>query len=288
MGLSHSVASNDPINNVISIREKKIFQPGIYDISNDDYHSSYGVSRSGLMLFKRSPLHYADRYIKGNQKKDTKSIYLGRAVHKYILEPDKFSDEYFVSEKVDGRTIEGKKRKQEILLEARSKEIIQQDDFDLIEAIGNAILNHELASLFLKDAQVEKSIFWRDCTTNVMVKCRPDILINNIVADIKTTEDASEHSFKRDFFKYGYDIQAAMIRDGIYHISNRQIETFISIAVEKYSPYAVAIYPIDIEVIDHAHQEYKELLKRFTECEEKQEWKGYRATTITLPSYYNI
>jgi PDDEXK-like domain of unknown function (DUF3799) len=287
MVLSQSRVSNEPINNIISIREKKVFHPGMYDISNDEYHNSYGISRSGLMLFKRSPLHYADRYIKGNQKKDTKSIYLGKAVHKYVLEPDKFTDEYFLAEKVDGRTAEGKKRKQQILLEAKGKEIIQQDDFDLIESISNAILNHDTASLFLKGAQVEKSIFWRDCTTNVMVKCRPDILLQNVIADIKTTDDASLREFTKDVFKYGYHIQAAMMQDGIYHIIGKKIKTFVFIAIEKSSPYAVAIYDINKDIIEAGQNEYKELLKQFSEHEETQNWSGYKTTTICLPSYYN-
>jgi hypothetical protein len=277
----------DKTSNIISIKkETKIYVPGIYDISNDEYHSSNGVSRSALMLFKKSPLHYADKYIHGNNKKDTKAISVGKAVHKYILEPNKFNDEYYVADKVDRRTTEGRKRYNEMLCESNNKELILADDFNLIESLGNAILNHHTASLFLKDAKVEKSIYWRDCLTDVMVKCRPDILLSNITADIKTTEDASYKEFTRDVFKYGYHIQAAMMQDGIYHVLNKKIETFVFIAVEKKPPYAVAIYSIGQDVIEFGHKEYKETLKEFRDHQETNDWSGYKTQTINLPAYY--
>lgn len=288
MGLIQSNFSSS-FNNVYPIKspERKLYSPGIYDISNEEYHSSQGVSRSGLMLFQKSPLHYADQYLYGNKKKESRSLYVGKAVHTYVLEPKKFEENYFIAEKVDGRTKEGKKRNDEILTEAKGKVVIKQDDYEVIQSLGNAILHHPTASLFLKNAQVEKSIFWRDCTTNVMVKCRPDIWLPNIVADIKTTEDASYEAFQRDIFKYGYDMQTGMIQDGIYHRTQKKIETFVFIAVEKQPPYAVAIYDIDKDIIEYGHQKYKTLLKNFRDHEESQDWSGYKTRTITLPAYYN-
>jgi hypothetical protein len=60
--------------------------PGIYDIENEDYHNSEGLSRSALMKFKISPLHYWSEYKKEGRKKETNTpaLILGNAVHTYI------------------------------------------------------------------------------------------------------------------------------------------------------------------------------------------------------------
>lgn len=274
-------------NNVIQLKpEKKVFAPGIYDIPNDDYHASEGMSRSALTLFKRSPLHYANRYIYGEQEEDTKALLIGRAVNTYILEPHKFVDQFYVEEKVDGRTKEGKERRKEMQEEAKGRVILPADIFQEVEQIGRSFLEHETAPLFLKSALIERSIFWQDPYTEMLLKCRPDIWKSNIVADLKTSYDASERSFQRDMLEYGYHIQAALILDGIYHATGKKIETFAFVVIEKKSPFAIAIYEIDQLAIDKGRQEYVDLLVEFRDHQERQCWTGYKTKTISLPAYY--
>lgn len=48
----------------------KTYNPGIYEIENEDYHNSNGLSRSALLTFRKSPLHYWDEYKNENKKEE--------------------------------------------------------------------------------------------------------------------------------------------------------------------------------------------------------------------------
>lgn len=70
-------------------------RPGIYDgISNADYHGGPGISKTGLDILHRSPAHLkAARDFQG-EKKETKAMFTGKALHALVLEPAAFVREY--------------------------------------------------------------------------------------------------------------------------------------------------------------------------------------------------
>lgn len=59
------------------------------------------VSPSGLMLFMKSPKHYAWRYIKKKGYKQTQAQADGKAIHMAILEPERFERSYVHLDKKD-------------------------------------------------------------------------------------------------------------------------------------------------------------------------------------------
>jgi hypothetical protein len=266
------------------------YNPGIYEIENEDYHNSEGLSRSALLTFKKSPLHYWNQYKKNDYQgeRDSAALILGNAVHTYILQHEQFNDKYFIIDKPDLRTTKGKEEWAKIQLLNNDKIILPTSIFEEVKKIGDSFHQHPLANKFLENAQIEKSIFWKDCKTNVLCKTRPDIWLPNIIADIKTTMDASPRAFQRDIMKYGYHIQAAMVQDGIYHLTHKMIETFVFIAIEKDDPYAIGIYELDKDSIQKGREEYKALLEDYRPYEENdmQIWPGYKPTVISLPAYY--
>lgn len=268
----------------------KKYNPGIHDIENEDYHNSEGLSRSALLTFKKSPLHYWNSYKnkKHTKEGDSQALVIGNAVHTYILQKEKFNDYYLISNKPDQRTSKGKEEWAHIKNQSNGKIILSEDIFQEVEKLGNSFLSHDLAKKFLEGAKIEKSIFWKDLNTNILCKARPDIWLPNIMADIKTTNDASPRSFQRDIIKYGYHIQAAMVQDGIYHVTNKMIETFVFIAIEKEDPYAIGIYELDKDSIDKGREEYRYLLEEYRPYQENeiQIWPSYKPTVISLPAYY--
>lgn len=266
----------------------KMFYPGVYDISIDEYHEAGGLSRSGLMLFKKSPLHYADYYREKNKspKQDSPALQLGNLVHAYILEPKLFTERYFVSDKPPQTSKIGKAVWEEIQKRANGKTVISTETFNYVEKMGQSFLTNDLAAEFLKGARIEQSIFWKDSKTNTLLKSRPDIWLPNMLGDVKTAADASPRAFQRDIINYGYHIQAAMMQDGIYHIEKKKITEYVCLVVEKSPPYAIAIYMLDQTAIERGREEYKALIEEYSEYESKQVWPGYKPTVISLPAYY--
>jgi exodeoxyribonuclease VIII len=268
------------------------YENGIYDISNEDYHKGDGISRSGIMLFKKSPLHYWDRYENPERvpMKETPQQLLGTVTHKAILEPKAFAEDYVFEEKVDRRTKEGKARAEELLDIYKGKTIVDLDTFEKIMGMRDSFISHPNAKDFLKGSQIEKSIFWQDPQTNIQCKARPDIYIpdKSIVVDLKTTTDASMPAFQRAMANYGYHIQAAMIRDGIYHATKKVIQHYVFIAIETVAPYAIGVYILDGDAIDRGHNEYVAILNEFKDRkkENAKVWPSYSTCTVSLPAYY--
>jgi hypothetical protein len=261
--------------------------PGIYDISNEEYHASDGISRSGIMLFKKSPLHFWDKYIREDreQSEQTEALVFGNALHTYILEPNEFFNRFAIYPQIDKRTKEGKEKWEEFFQQNLKKEFITQELYDQIASMSYVVRKHPFANDLITKAQYEKSIYWNDPDTGILCKCRPDILHGNMICDLKTTKDASEWAFRNSIYQYGYHIQAAMLQDGIKTVLNKTIEDFLFIAIEKTRPYATAVYILDKEALDMGREDYKRALVKYSECLKTNIWSGYERKYISLPNY---
>lgn len=76
-------------------------------MTNAEYHADPAISKSDLDLINRSPSYY--KYVKGNPRVQTAAMLLGSAVHKLVLEPEDFGEEYAVAPLADRRTKPAKK-----------------------------------------------------------------------------------------------------------------------------------------------------------------------------------
>jgi exodeoxyribonuclease VIII len=268
-------------------------KPGIYDITNEEYHFSEGISRSGLMTFSKTPRHYWNQYLKEDREpeKSTPAKEFGAAFHPYILEPHLFKRDFVYEDmKVDKRTKKGKEYIKKFTEDNVGKTILTYDEYQTLLGMVNSINADPFILELIQKASYEKSIYWIDPDTGVLCKCRPDILHEIganvvIVCDLKTTINASEKAFQRSVYNYGYHVQAAMISEGIKAQMNRQVDEFIFIAVEKLKPYLTAIYFLDKNAIEKGREEFKKLLVQYKECLEKNNWPGYEQKYITLPSW---
>lgn len=109
-------------------------QPGIYDnITNEQYHSGPGVSKSLLDYIASSPAKYKMLMDGEIEKRQTKFFDLGKALHVYCLEPKEFTKYY--SRPLNRETIE------------RSGVKIVPDEREKIEAMVESVNADRLKSL---------------------------------------------------------------------------------------------------------------------------------------------
>jgi exodeoxyribonuclease VIII len=265
--------------------------PAVYDISNEEYHSGEGISRSGLTEYKRSPLHFHHKYVLGNRDRKAVEIItlrdpleFGNAVHTYILEPQKFNEEYFVIEKIARNTIKGKNLYKEKLEEAQGRTLINSEAFETIEKMSESLHAHPDAKVLLQDIQVEKSIYWNDPDTNLLCKARPDIWHANYIADLKTATDGSPEFFSKEIFSKGYHLQAAMIHLGLKEL-NIDMTNFVYLVVEKQAPFATAVYTLDKEDLAIGIEEVKRLLTNVSENFKTNKWPAYQTACVSMPAF---
>jgi exodeoxyribonuclease VIII len=170
--------------------------------------------------------------------------------------------------------------------EAGTRKLLTEEDLELVKSMSKSLMDDEFISKILGNgAQYEKSIFWQESTTGLMCKARPDIWHSRFIVDLKTVRDASEKAFRWDIIEYGYDVQAAMIQDGIKAVTGQEMEGFFFVVVEKTPPFAVGIYQLHADSISLGREKYIGAIQRYKECTETNLWPSYPMKVITLPSY---
>lgn len=251
-------------------------KPGMYEgLDNEKYHGSAGVSKSGLCLVGKCPSKYKHRYIDGNQPERTPAMALGAALHTMVLEPQIFNDNYAVAPVINRRTKVGKAEWAAFQEANKNKDVLTQDDFGEISRYTVSIMSNPVARNILKEGVAEASLYHTDEETGKLVKCRPDWMVEGIIADVKTAIDASPEGFSKACFNLGYHIQAAMYKDIVQKVTGRTIESFIFIVVEKKEPYEAVIYVADDDMMHKGFEDYRATLQKYSDCVDNGNWTGY-------------
>jgi exodeoxyribonuclease VIII len=148
-----------------------------------------------------------------------------------------------------------------------------------------SVLKHPQAASLIFGGLVEHSLFWEDPHSGIRCKTRPDVWHKNMTVDLKTTASADERSFASSIASFGYHLQSAMNREGIFHNGGNDIITHTFVCVEKEWPYLVAVYILDQNTLDCAHNMFKNTLQQFKECVIRDEWPSYETKEISLPAW---
>lgn len=169
--------------------------------------------------------------------------------------------------------------------------VLSPEVWDQLHAMANAVHSHPAAGALLTGCpgEAEKSVYWNDATTGVLCRCRPDWWRDdNVIVDLKTTEDASPEGFAKSMANYRYDVQAAYYLDGVQQATGKRPKAFVFIAVEKKPPYGVGVYVLDSDSLELGRAQHQHDLRIYAECVRTGEWPGYgdKIQTISLPAWH--
>ena len=263
-------------------------------MTNAEYRKKEGISASDLKKMVKSMAHF--KYYKDHpDESDSPALIFGRAIHKIVLEPYDFQNEYIVSPKFDRRTKEGKEAYAKFQAEAEGKEVIDEELYQTILNMKEELYRTPYVKKLLL-GEHEKSFFWTDEQTSIKCKCRPDSVgklgDEHIIIDYKSCNDAETSAFMRDAIKFGYDIQAAHYIEGMKAITGHDYR-FVFVCQEKAEPYLVNVLEADEDFIKNGLYVRNELLKTYKKCVELDEYPGYMGfaedktyiNTLTLPAW---
>lgn len=242
-------------------------EPGIHkNMPIEIYHASSGISNSGLGLIAQSPRHYHKRAVS-----NTKALADGRMIHAAILEPEKFQEQYIFGPDVSRATKAWK------TFESANfgKICLKPSETVGLEQAVDAIHNHPLAKVLLRNAEIEQSMAWVDPETGVLCRIRPDIISHGSMADLKKTACSSPKQFARSCVKYGYHRQAAMYMDGYEILTGERLEDFFFIAIEMTLPFCCEVYRVPPEMMESGKNQYRKSLQIYAECLKTDNWPGY-------------
>ena len=245
----------------MNIKVKKICKD-----SNEKYHKSKSISASGLKTISaKSPSEYVNKTFTTN-----KNVELGSAIHTYILEPYNFKDEFYIMPNLDLRTKVGRELKQAHLVEANGKILLTKKDMDLLDQIKEAFKNNTEANELL-DNKIEISYYGE--IDDVPVRCRPDIVADDFIVDLKSCQDASPFEFMKTAKHWRWYLQAVFYSDFL----QMSAEKFKFIAISKTEKPRVEVYGLMDKNIDLGRWQWKEALSR---------WKFYLDTGLCPGEYW--
>lgn len=246
----------------------------IRNMPNKEYHATDGLSKSKMDKIAISPAHYKASL--EEPEKQTDALIFGSLFHTIILEPEKVELEYAIEPIVNKRTNDGKDILNQFYFDNADKTIITQEQLDLAIILKDKIMQHPIASKLLKvKGEHEVSLFWNDDKTNVLLKARPDKIVDDIIIDLKTTISANPDVFFKKAYDYGYHKQAYHYLQGFEKCYGKKASGFVFIAIEKEPPYAVCVYKASDNFIKIGEIEVRRDIEMFAECEKTGIWKGY-------------
>lgn len=273
----------------------------IKDLSDKDYHADFAISSSALVHALRSPAHFWANYI-GNpariEQKETDALRYGRAIHSYLLEPDKFVEKFITAPACDKRTKEGKATWADITQKAESigATVITVDELHQITSMASALADYALcddlgrktsfSDIFSKGT-AEESFFWEDPKTGLRLRARTDWRIGSVIIDYKTCLDAREQAFRSEIVKRRYYMRAAMYMDGVEIVTGKRPTDFYFVAQEKSAPFCPAAYRLDENDLLLGQRQYQDALLNIKACMTAGKWIGYPqiVKTLTVPAY---
>lgn len=258
---------------------RKVFEQGVYfDMGNETYHGSDGISKSGLMMFADNPEKYHWKYILGNDPDTTKKhLDVGQAFHTATLEPEKFEKFFIVAPPLNKNSNAYKEWKATI---KKDRVILDVKDYDMAMGMSQKVRRHPIARNLVVGGFAEASIFATDPETGELVKVRPDYKTGDVVVDLKSTTDASAGKFFRDMYTFSYFVQAGMYPEVINWVAPGEINEFVFIAVEKEPPYAIGLYRASREDRAYGLDNFRRNLNLFADYKKRNYWPSYNLDQI--------
>lgn len=249
-------------------KQKKLV--GMFNLSNAAYHSAPGLSRSSLDDLSKGLKYFQWKLEQGQEL--TESLIFGSAFHTVLLEPEKFNSTFYLND-----------------TQPRNPKL----DKDGRQPLGK--INHEkiigMSNELKKDPLFEKmiggireiSFFWTDPETNVLLKCKPDVILPNaVVVDLKSTTSVDSEDFSKSVYNYKYHAQGAMMLDGIrlaLEQSGQSLpegysvpDAFVFAACEKEAPHDYEFYQLGPNSLVLGESWYKKQLKTYVMAATENNW----------------
>lgn len=249
-----------------------------HPISFREYCALDGINNSFLKHIDKSPAHL--RYAQANRREPTPEMLKG-SLTDHLFFGTEFN--YVVSPYDDFRTKEAKAWRDE--QEALGVAVFKQPAVDEVSRMVASIRNSPTVAEILRSGRSQVGV--QDNLdadgTPVQCKCLIDWVSDEfaVLADLKTTGDASEDTFRRHVVNMGYDVQAAMYVD-LWKASTGEELPFLWIVTESEEPHATALYQASKDSLARGRAILKARLRKYAICLAANRWDSYPSSPVTL------
>lgn len=166
--------------------------------------------------------------------------------------------------------------------ENTDKIICSRSEYETANRTADAVRSDRLASdvLFARGNRYEQTIMWSWLGRSR--RCTPDVNGPDMLAELKTTRDASSDRFKWDVLRYGYCTQLVDYSNALLETRGHAPRDVYIVAVEKSPPYVVATYRVMKRDMELAERQLRAWMERLLVCEQTGIWPSYCASVLDL------
>lgn len=297
---------------------KVITEPGVYNISIDDYHADKKwISSSGFVHAKKSLAEYR-LYLDGYYDNDNALHFsFGNAAELYLIDELDFYNRVAIAE--ESMWIEEALAYNPNLKSPRASKVFQdykkafesenegkyiipdigEQSFEAIKVLCARCKADEWISKIIKGAEYQNSMYWIDPETGLKMKTRPDLINRElgIVIDIKTTLDGSPQRFSRTLAELDYPLQACIQIEGAQRSGLiPSVQRYFWLLLEKNAPFNATLYEFDMGDVAVVMDEYHYQLRKLQNAYKEDHWPGYGQLadnkygilTAKIPAYYML
>ena len=242
-------------------------------MTNKEYHNNKSLGASLLKEVLLNAKKFKKLWDRELEIK-SKNLDIGSALHKLVLEPNEFDEEFAVAPQVNKRTKAGKEEWEKFIVENEGKTILSAEDFELVENMKNKLLSLPKLKKWLENGVAEKSFFCE--IDEVGIKCRPDLLVKTkkgyVIVDLKTmSSEATPIDFAKTSANFLYHLQEAIYRE-VLEANGLKVIDFIFAGVSKLDYSGAGYFRHDISAVDLGRDLMKKALFKFKWCLEHDEW----------------
>ena len=269
--------------------------PGVYDMPEDAYHAdpvpggSLSVSGAKKLLPPSCPAIF--HYEREHPKPPSDAMDLGTVAHKMVLGS---GPEIVIVDAANWMTKAAKEQREAARMAGRVA--LLRDDYMRAEVMTAAVRSHPVAgALFHPDAGMpERSLFWKDPATGLMLRSRADWLPFTssyghrfIIVDLKTCSSAEPGAIARAVTNFRYFMQAPWYADGAVALGLHPHPDFLFVFVESAPPHLITVVQLDDEAMEAGRNLNRQAIERYRDCTEAGVWPGYSddIELVSLPSW---
>lgn len=271
-----------------------------FDLPGPVYRKAPGLSQSALKSIE-PPARFPAQFKKVQPV--TPWMRMGTMIHHMVLEPDKQPPAMvvkpeFITDPATGKTVEWNGRttlcKRWVAdREAAGIMVMDADELERVQGCVQAIADHPVAREYAEMARTEVSVFSYIVTDHgdVLVKCRPDMVVPGVMLDIKKVGVgmADRYAFERLAWERDYHVQAASYMANWNEECSRdaQVRLWLWIAVEDEYPHLVNVIRAEDDLIRAGLETYLRRVDTFAKCTVENKWPGYQdgVKSIGVPGY---
>lgn len=246
---------------------------GMFD-DVDGYGAIRALNSSSLKLGDKTPLHI-DAALNGKLRYTKKEFDFGTEFHLMLFEPELFKKVYYISDKHLGKKTNVDKAAliRELPFNG-GKTRIDLREGEIMKRMVDSLHSHKgIRELIETKGVIEQTLIWKDSEFDVNCKGRLDKLIQgDFIIDLKSTKDACETYFSKDFKKFGYGLQSAFYSDGYKTLFPEHSATeFMFIVVDKQEPYRCELYGVSEKTMSKGRDEYKKHIRDYIDYKHNPE-----------------